>query len=80
MLTLDVSMVEQFVIVTETLGCGASLKKLGPWKLGLSFYSLAPHLVHSLLPGYGYNVTSLPPALPNSIFTASCSILFSTTE
>lgn len=40
MLTLDGSMVTLFVSVTETLGCGASLKKLGPWRLGFWFYSL----------------------------------------
>lgn len=56
-----------FVKVTETIGCGSSLEKVRHLGLELSFYSLTPSPIYSLLPGYGYNVISGPPAVTTSI-------------
>lgn len=50
-LTLDGSRVALCVNAMESLGCGSSLKKLGPWRLGLWFLQPGPTPIHSLLPG-----------------------------
>lgn len=62
-----------FVKVTETIGCRSSPEKVGHSELELSFYSLTPSPIYSLLPGYGYNVTSEPPAVTTSIL---CLLLY----